>query len=179
MHSTIVCLVINVVNGQVHWAHAGDSRLYWFRERRLLQRTRDHSLVQSLVDAGVVKPEQLRKHPQRSELRSALGVAAEVLEVDMTDGAYQVQPGDAFLLCTDGFWEYTDDDVLEQTLSDASNPRVWLDALTCEIRRAVGDKTRYDNFTAIAVWADGAADTTTPNTLTGGQQWRCKPVWAR
>jgi serine/threonine protein phosphatase PrpC len=159
MHSTVVCLVINVIDGQVHWAHAGDSRMYWFREGRLLQRTRDHSLVQSLVDAGIVQPEQLRKHPQRSELRSALGVAADVLEVDVTDGAYQVQQGDAFLLCTDGFWEYIDDHMLEQTLSEAFNPRVWLDALSDEVRRAVGDKTRYDNFTAIAVWADGAQAT--------------------
>jgi serine/threonine protein phosphatase PrpC len=130
--------------------------MYWFREGRLLQRTRDHSLVQSLVDAGIVQPEQLRKHPQRSELRSALGVAADVLEVDVTDGAYQVQQGDAFLLCSDGFWEYIDDHMLEQTLSEAFNPRAWLDALSDEVRRAVGDKTRYDNFTAIAVWADGA-----------------------
>lgn len=165
MHSTVVCLVINVIDGQVHWAHAGDSRMYWFREGRLLQRTSDHSLVQSLVDAGIVQPEQLRKHPQRSELRSALGVAADVLEVDVTDGAHQVQQGDAFLLCSDGFWEYIDDHLLEQTLSDASNPRVWLDALSDEVRRAVGNKTRHDNFTAIAVWADGAADMT-PNALT-------------
>ena len=52
MHSTAVCLVIDFVAQQAHWAHAGDSRVYWFRDRQVLARTRDHSLVQALVDAG-------------------------------------------------------------------------------------------------------------------------------
>ena len=72
MHSTAVCLVVDFVGHQVHWAHAGDSRMYWFREGRLLQRTRDHSLVQSLVDAGMLPEQQISSHPQRSELRWAL-----------------------------------------------------------------------------------------------------------
>ena len=86
MHSTVVCLVIDYVARRAHWAHAGDSRLYWFRRAQLLGRTRDHSLVQSLVDAGVIGEGDLRRHPQRSELRSALGLAPELLEVSSTDG---------------------------------------------------------------------------------------------
>lgn len=160
MHSTVVCLVVDFVDGQAHWAHAGDSRMYWFRGGRLLQRTRDHSLVQSLVDAGLLSPEQQRHHPKRSELRSALGVAAGELEVDAADGAQKVQPGDAFLLCSDGFWEYVEDGTIEQTLSEASDPRAWLDALSKEVLLAAGAKPQHDNFTAIAIWADDASENT-------------------
>lgn len=156
MHSTVVCLVVDFVDGQAHWAHAGDSRMYWFRGGRLMQRTRDHSLVQSLVDAGLLSPEQQRHHPKRSELRSALGVADDEFEVDATDGARKVEQGDVFLLCSDGLWEYIEDDTLERTLSEAPDPRSWLDALGREVLFAAGDKTHHDNFTAIAIWADAA-----------------------
>ena len=81
MHSTVVALFIDLDSGQALWGHAGDSRLYVFRDGQVLAHTRDHSLVQSLVDAGVLTPEQMRTHPRRSELHSALGTDAEDLRV--------------------------------------------------------------------------------------------------
>ncbi len=156
MHSTVVCLVLDFVGHRAHWAHAGDSRLYWFRTGQVLDRTRDHSLVQSLVDAGMLTAEQMRGHPKRSELRSALGIGPEVLEVSAADGAQAVQAGDVFLLCTDGLWEYLDDEVLEQTLSAAATPRAWLDALSVEVHKATLDKASHDNFTALVVWTSEA-----------------------
>ncbi|MDP3086194.1 MAG: protein phosphatase 2C domain-containing protein [Rubrivivax sp.] len=156
MHSTVVCLVLDFVGHQAHWAHAGDSRLYWFRNARVFERTRDHSLVQSLVDSGMLTVEQMRGHPKRSELRSALGIGADVLEVGAADGAQAVCAGDVFLLCTDGLWEYIDDDILERTLANADSPRAWLDALAAEVQRATADKTSHDNFTALVVWTSEA-----------------------
>ncbi len=156
MHSTVVCLVIDFVGHRAHWAHAGDSRMYWFRGGRLLDRTRDHSLVQSLVDSGVLTPEQVRGHPKRSELRSALGIAADLLEVSSGDGGDQVQPGDAFLLCTDGLWEYLDDAVLESTLAAAPNPGAWIGELAAQVRAAAGHKASHDNFSALTVWTRAA-----------------------
>ena len=153
MHSTVVCLVLDFVDHAAHWAHAGDSRLYWFRGARLLDRTRDHSLVQSMVDAGMLSEREVRTHPKRSELRSALGIADDLLEVAWADGAEPVQPGDAFLLCTDGLWEYVEDAVLERTLAAAATPQEWLDSLAAEVRQAASHKASHDNFTAIAVWA--------------------------
>lgn len=160
MHSTVVCVVVDVVDGQVHWAHAGDSRLYWFRAGHLLQRTNDHSLVQTLVDAGLLAQDKLRSHPQRSELRSALGVARDALEVDSADGAQTLAPGDVLLLCTDGLWEYLDDATFERLLDETGSPRAWLDALGAEVNRAAYDKASHDNFTAIAIWAASDDDTT-------------------
>ncbi len=153
MHSTAVCLVLDFVGHQVHWAHAGDSRMYWFRQGRLLQRTRDHSLVQSLVDAGMLPEQQISSHPQRSELRSALGIADEQFEVSHGDGLAQVQAGDVFLLCTDGLWEYVSDATLEALLQAAATPRQWLDALSSEVMRAASHKSSHDNFSALVVWS--------------------------
>ncbi len=153
MHSTVVCLVLDFVEHAAHWAHAGDSRLYWFRGARLLDRTHDHSLVQSMVDAGMLAENEVRSHPKRSELRSALGIADDLLEVAWADGAEPVRPGDTFLLCTDGLWEYVEDPVLERTLAAAQTPQEWLESLAAEVRRAASHKASHDNFTAIAVWA--------------------------
>jgi serine/threonine protein phosphatase PrpC len=158
MHSTVVCLVIDSGNGRAHWAHIGDSRLYWFRAGRLIERTHDHSLVQSLVDAGMLAPERVGDHPQRSELRSALGVAPEVLEVAAADGLQAVQPGDAFLLCSDGLWEYVSDAAMAALLLEAGDARAWLDALADAVRGAARHKAHHDNFTALVVWADTGAE---------------------
>ena len=152
MHSTVVCLVLDFVDHRAHWAHAGDSRLYWFREGRVRARTRDHSLVQSLVDAGMLADEQVRSHPKRSELRSALGLEPDVLEVSSADGGEPVQPGDVFLLCTDGLWEYVEDRVLEASLAQAETPRAWLDSLSGIVEGAAAHKASHDNFSALVVW---------------------------
>ncbi|MCU0967988.1 MAG: serine/threonine-protein phosphatase [Rubrivivax sp.] len=157
MHSTAVCLVLDFVDHRAHWAHAGDSRLYWFRDGRVLRRTLDHSLVQSLVDAGLIAGGQLRTHPKRSELRSALGIDGRLLEVSGGDGDDEVRPGDTFLLCTDGLWEYIDDGDLERLLADAADARSWLAALASEVGRAAAGKPSHDNFTALAVRVGAAA----------------------
>jgi len=156
MHSTVVCLVVDFVAHRAHWSHAGDSRMYWFRAGRLLARTRDHSLVQSLVDAGMLAENDIRTHPKRSELRSALGIAGDLLEVSSTDGGERVLGGDVFLLCTDGLWEYVGDETLEQLLAAAQTPRGWLDTLAAEVKRAASHKTSHDNFSALVVWTGDA-----------------------
>jgi serine/threonine protein phosphatase PrpC len=156
MHSTVVCLVIDFMQHRAHWAHSGDSRMYWFRDGRVLDRTRDHSLVQGLVDNGVLTADQVRTHPKRSELRSALGIAPEVLEVSAGEGRHEVQPGDVFLLCTDGLWEYLDDAVLESSLGAAANPGAWLGELATQVRQAASHKASHDNFSALTVWTRAA-----------------------
>ena len=152
MHSTAVCLVIDFVDHQAHWTHAGDSRLYWLRGGRVHARTRDHSLVQALVDAGVMSEAQMQGHAQRSELRSALGVPADQLEVSSAEGFDAVQPGDVFMLCTDGLWEFINDEMLERTLAESATPRAWLDTLSDGVVAAAAHKSSHDNFTALVVW---------------------------
>lgn len=158
MHSTVVCLIIDFMQHRAHWAYSGDSRMYWFRQGRVLNRTRDHSLVQGLVDSGVLTAEQIRVHPKRSELRSALGIAPEVLEVSAGEGADEVQAGDVFLLCTDGLWEYLEDTTLESTLAAAANPGAWIGELATAVRKAASHKASHDNFSALTVWTRAAPE---------------------
>jgi serine/threonine protein phosphatase PrpC len=158
MHATAVCLVLDFVNHRAHWAHAGDSRLYWFRGGRLLERTRDHSMVQSLVDAGMLTPADLRHHPKRSELRSALGTEARLLQVDDSGAAREVAAGDVFLLCTDGVWEHLEEPRFAELLAAAATPHEWLAAIEGEVERATAALKSHDNFTALAVWTRDASD---------------------
>lgn len=157
MHTTVVCLVVDLERHLAYWAHAGDSRLYWFRDGQIVERTRDHSVVQGLVDAGLLSPEGLRTHPQRSELRSALGVQDGELEVSAPISTVDVAPGDRFLLCSDGLWEYVDDKALETALAGSRSPRTWVEGLRKLVEDATRSKPSHDNFSALAVWLDTAA----------------------
>lgn len=150
MHTTLVCLVIDFVAARAHWVHAGDSRLYWFRDGRLRQRTLDHSLVQGLLQAGVLTPEQARAHPRRSELQSALGTRAEDLRIDAA-ATVEIEPGDAFLLCSDGLWEFIDDDAMQAALARSRTAGAWVAALEQGVREAARGRATHDNFSALAV----------------------------
>ena len=158
MHTTVVSLFLDLHNGEALWGHAGDSRLYLFREGQMLERTKDHSLVQSLVEAGLLTPEQTRSHPRRSELQSALGTDPSYLRISIAPRAWSTRSGDVFLLCTDGLWEYVDESDMALTLRHAVGPVDWLNALEAKVLQAVAasGKSGHDNFSAIAVWARSA-----------------------
>ena len=165
MHSTVVALVVDFASHACNWGHCGDSRLYAFRGGRIAERTRDHSLVQSLVDGGLLAERDMRSHPQRSELLSALGVGEEDLQVTVNRARWAVEAGDAFLLCTDGLWEYVDDPQIEASLAGAANVQAWLQDLERRVLQAAAHKPRHDNFSAIAVWVgstDAAAGAAQP-----------------
>jgi serine/threonine protein phosphatase PrpC len=98
--STVVLLF---ANGKVaRWAHVGDSRLYHFRKGKLLSRSRDHSVVQMLVDIGKVREDQMGAHPDQNRLTQSLG--GERVPQPEIDGA-EIAGGDGFVLCSDGLWE--------------------------------------------------------------------------
>ena len=158
MHSTVVAMFVDFQAGGAVWGHVGDSRMYLFRDGRMLAHTRDHSVVQSLVEAGLLSPEQMRGHPQRSELISALGLAPEDLQVATASRAWHLQPGDAFLLCTDGLWEFVDEAEMNACLARAQNPQDWLARLEqCVLRHAAeAGKSQHDNFSGIALWVGPA-----------------------
>jgi serine/threonine protein phosphatase PrpC len=96
---------------------AGDSRLYVLRDGRLRQLTRDDSLVQELIDRAELHPAAARSHPWRNMITRAVGVGQH-LEL----GAVQdsIQPGDRFLLCTDGLTGEVEDDAIEAALAGAA-----------------------------------------------------------
>lgn len=152
MHSTVVALFVDLDRNVAGWGHCGDSRLYVFRAGRVALRTRDHSVVQSLVDGGLLTEDKMRSHPQRSELLSALGVGSEDLQVSTSAQPWGLEPGDVFLLCTDGLWEYVDDGPMEDALAAAANPQAWLQDLERRVLQGASHKPRHDNFSALTAW---------------------------
>jgi len=154
MHTTVVSLFVDLDQGLALWGHAGDSRLYVFRDGQMLAHTRDHSVVQSLVEAGVLQPDEMRTHPRRSELLSALGSAPEDLHVTAASKPWRMRDGDVFLLCTDGLWEFIDEAEMSASLNRAADPRAWLASLEEMVLRHAADaaKHSHDNFSAITLW---------------------------
>lgn len=149
MHSTVVALWIDVARGSALWTHLGDSRLYVARRGVLSQLTSDDSVVQSMVDAGLITPQQALAHPEKNQLIAALGIDGEV-EPHTVAQAVPLQAGDAFVLCSDGWWGSLDEAAMMASLSDADTPREWLDAMQRRIEAR--GQPRQDNFSAIAAW---------------------------
>jgi len=148
MRATIVVLAFDTERGAAVWGHVGDTRLYCFRDQRIVFQTRDHSVLQGMVDAGYMQLEDLRSSPQRSVLLAALG-DADALEPCIHPSAFSVKDGDVFLLCTDGFWEYLDERGMEQALQTAQRPETWLSQLEATVRAQGGH--RQDNYSALLV----------------------------
>ena len=121
--STVVGLAI--ADGQYRCFWAGDSRAYRLRNNQLIQLTRDHSLVQSLVDAGMLTSEEAEKHPNANIITRAVGVA-EDLQVDCVTG--DAVPGDQFLLASDGLTRLVSDSELAAELV-SSSPEIAADKL--------------------------------------------------
>jgi PPM family protein phosphatase len=111
MGSTVVAAVFH--DDVVTVAHIGDSRLYRLRGRELSQLTRDHSLLQEQVDAGIITAEQASAAKNKNLLTRALGVDP-VVEAEIRE--YDAQPGDVFLLCSDGLTDMVADDQIAATI---------------------------------------------------------------
>ena len=97
-----VLVACAVQDGVAHWLHIGDSRLYLIRNGSIVQRTRDHTVVQALVDAGRIREEAITTHPERNRLLQCLGGFA-MPKPDPAERAV-LQRNDIVLLCSDGFW---------------------------------------------------------------------------
>ena len=150
MRTTMVLLVADPKTAV--WGHVGDSRLYWFRQGKIMHQTRDHSVPQMLVDAGKIRPEDIRGHEDQNRLTRAIGQVGE-LRPTISAAPLPVQAGDAALLCSDGVWTYVWETEMEADLAAAASPADWLARLEQRIlARAEGP---YDNYTAVAVWFQG------------------------
>ncbi|MDQ3259475.1 MAG: protein phosphatase 2C domain-containing protein [Pseudomonadota bacterium] len=96
------CVACVVKQNIAYWCHAGDSRLYLLRNGRLYKRTSDHSRVQRMIDAGLIREEQALTHPDRNKIYSCLG-GDQLPAISMSDGT-ALKDGDIILLCSDGLW---------------------------------------------------------------------------
>jgi serine/threonine protein phosphatase PrpC len=152
MRATVVVLAIDYDHGLAAWGHVGDSRLYCFRAGGIVAQTRDHSVVQSMVDAGYLQAQDLRHAPERNQLLAALG-DAERFERAVQSEPFPVQVDDAFLLCTDGLWEYVEEREMIEALREAETAEDWLRML--ESRVLARGRPGQDNYSALAVRCKG------------------------
>lgn len=147
MRTTLVLL--RVSNGCAQWLHVGDSRLYMFRGRNVLAQTEDHSVPGMLVKMGELKLKQIRNHPDRNRVLRVVGDKDMGLKYDVSERV-PVQPGDAFLLCTDGYWELIEEKHMIKLLKKSSSALDWLESMA-EIVEKNGSSRNMDNYTAGAL----------------------------
>jgi PPM family protein phosphatase len=145
-----------VAENAVVVGHVGDSRAYRLRGSRLEQLTEDHSLVADLVRSGRISPEEANTHPQRSVITRALGTDSEV---DVDTFTVASEPGDLFMLCSDGLTTMVGDEDILGAIDRAETLEQATKALVKAANRAGGE----DNITVIlfslAESADALADT--------------------
>ena len=147
MKTTSVVLSIN--NNYAQWAHIGDSRLYYFRQNRIKERTLDHSVPQMLVNMKEIKEKDIRFHKDRNRLLKAIGNGDPNLEPTISR-KYKLSSKTAFLLCTDGFWELIDEKEMIGCLRRTSNAKDWVKEMGA-IVVSRGKGNNMDNVTAIGV----------------------------
>jgi serine/threonine protein phosphatase PrpC len=97
------CILLYVNGPEAYWAHVGDSRLYHFRNGKLLNQTRDHSVAQLMVEQGRLDADDVATSTLQNQLYMRLG-GDKIPEPEF--GASEIETDDIFMLCSDGFWEY-------------------------------------------------------------------------
>ncbi|MBX3643298.1 MAG: Stp1/IreP family PP2C-type Ser/Thr phosphatase [Rubrivivax sp.] len=144
-------LVVAVFRGQrLLVGHVGDSRAYRLRAGRLQQITRDHSLLQEQIDAGLITPEQAAFSANKNLVTRAVGVEDTVL---LETHLHEVQPGDVVLMCSDGLSDMLDDTSIAQVLQMHDS----LAAAGAALIESANDAGGKDNISLILVRAEGGA----------------------
>jgi protein phosphatase len=134
-----------VMDGQAFIANVGDSRTYLLRDGKLDRVTRDHSLVERLVEAGQIEPEDVYDHPSRNLIYRSLGAGHAEVDVDIF--VERLRAGDALLLCSDGLWEMIRDPQLEKLITEQADV-----AQACEtLIKVANENGGEDNITAVLV----------------------------
>jgi serine/threonine-protein phosphatase Stp1 len=141
MGSTVVALLLEGNRAACIWV--GDSRCYLWRGQRLYQLSRDHSLLQQLMDTQLLSVEQAQAHPESRALTRAIG-GRQPLGLDVLE--LSTQPGDVFLLCSDGLYQGLSLGELGRALSQGT-PRQAVDRLFAEVLRGAAQ----DDLTAVVV----------------------------
>src|SRR5262245_11237678 len=141
MGTTVTAIMLDGGTTSMGLAHIGDSRAYLLRDGKLTQLTQDHTFVQGLVDEGRITEMEARSHPHRSLLLRALDGRHDA-EPDLS--TFEVQPGDRFLICSDGLCGYVEDDAIERGLETGAPDEAALGLLQMAL-----DAGGPDNITTV------------------------------
>ncbi len=142
--TTVACVITDYKYTVI--AHIGDTRVYFFKNGKHRFQTKDHSLSQIAVEMGQIPLRDIRSHKDQNKLTRVLGSDYYIPpDCDIYDTP--LAPGDAFILCTDGFWEYVYEEEMEQDLAASSSPD---EALIRMEQRLLARVTKFnDNYSAI------------------------------
>ena len=146
MRTTAVAL--KIAGDAAVWAHIGDSRLYRFHGGEAAEVTADHSVTYRKFLGGEISYMDIYHDDDRGRLLRVLGKEPCRPEA----GGAAAEPGDAFLLCSDGFWEYVYTEEMQADLCKSSSPEAWAESMLLRhIRRTPPEN---DNFSLIAVFLE-------------------------
>ena len=129
-----------------HYINVGDSRIYYFKNNSLYAQSKDHSVCQAAVDMGTMAYEDIRTSEDRSSLLKVLGNEGE-LNLKRFYEPIKMEDGDAFLVCSDGFWEFVYEGEMEADLLKAGSADEWLNSMLK--RQLLRAKNEDDNYTVI------------------------------
>ena len=149
MGSTSVVLLLRDNCG--YYAHVGDSRIYLYTKNHLQQLTKDHSFVQSLVDAGAISPKDAESHPRKNEITNALGLE-RMQPPSLCQKPCQPRQGDILLLCTDGLTGMVSDQQIQELLGSEKE----LYDKAKELVQLANDAGGIDNITLQLVQFSGS-----------------------
>jgi len=144
MKSTVAVLCIDKTSAIT--ANVGDTRIYQFRKNNIIFQSTDHSVSQMAVSVGEISQNEIRGHVDRNRLTRALG-SKETVEIDTNHLVSVV--GDAFLLCSDGFWEHVYENEMTEDLSSSSNADEWLNKMRNRVESRISPTG--DNHSAIVI----------------------------
>lgn len=141
MGTTVVC---TLVTGEVAYiAHAGDSRAYAVSDNKVTQLTKDHSIVQELVEMGSITKDEAKIHPRKNIITRALGVEPEI-RIDYCE--YDIANNDILLLCTDGLTNFVDDEEFLKIIEDNTYYEI-----ADKLVSAANNNGGADNITVVAI----------------------------
>lgn len=150
MGTTVVSAVIR--KDVLYLSHVGDSRAYMYRAGKLEQLTRDHSMVQALVEKGSITEEEAYRHPGKNLITRALGVGAKV---ETESVAVHIKPEDIVLLCSDGLSNYVTPEKIVHILQNSP----FFETAGALVEAAL-NADGHDNITALLIKTEAAEETT-------------------
>lgn len=148
-HTTCAVAWVSLPERRLTTLHVGDSRLYRFDEKRIHWRSRDHSVVQMLLDMGEIQEEEMANHPEQSLLTRSIAVDGEMRPSVKRQDA-PLRANEALLLCSDGFWEgVSPEEIRSLAVPNAPRDQRLRDLIRTARQRAKGNS---DNITAQLLW---------------------------
>lgn len=133
-----------VIGGRGTLAHVGDSRAYRIRGGKFEQLTRDHTWVREMMDRGMLSEEDAKVHPQRNVLTQALGSESSPTP-QISPEPLRLEPGDSYLLCSDGLWGLVSDDEMLQITAEAGA----LETACARLVDLARQRGGHDNITVV------------------------------